>query len=300
MILFDSFTHIWILLLFMYLGLCSGIIFFSTSFLLEKTKIILLKPRENKTKNDTENYTKNNDESISNEVNKTETYNAKNINEENISKPLVQTINIEDSETQKIKIKNCKIEDCIEIKSVSNNDINKENKNRTGRKILSLFVFKKVGNGKENFKNNPSKKETTKNNKKNCKDNFHREQHSSKRSYKKAKDNEGKKAKEKRKNNFKLLILKLSQYFKKITLGFQRIKNRVINTSFITIKILVFLLVVTASYLINLHLNLGYLRIGFIIVFILFFCLAKTLIKLLANFIVNFYNYFKRKYKKQN
>ena len=48
--LFSSINHIWVLLLFIYLGLVSGLVFFGFSFLINKVEFFLLKPRKNLSK----------------------------------------------------------------------------------------------------------------------------------------------------------------------------------------------------------------------------------------------------------
>ncbi len=210
MILFSSFSHIWVLLLFMYLGLSSGIIFFSASIFLDKLKMFLLRPKQKKERK-IKSYL------IIKKDNKIEDNNFSNLNSSNNNEALTPN-----KKNRKLFHKN------------NNKNLNNSKQKKSHKKSQNIFLKVKLG------------------------------------------------------NFFKGLFLKLS-----------KIKGRVINTSFTIVKILVFLIIVVVSYLINLYLNMGYLRVGFVIVFVGCFMLAKSVIKMLAIYLVNFYNCFKRKLNKQ-
>ena len=67
---------------------------------------------------------------------------------------------------------------------------------------------------------------------------------------------------------------------------------------FKNLPILIFIACVVFSYLINLHLNFGHLRLIYVLIWTLFFFVSKTLCKILANYFLSFYNNFIKRIKK--
>lgn len=93
--------------------------------------------------------------------------------------------------------------------------------------------------------------------------------------------------------------------FKSIVKNFKKVKNSIsvlfkyiFLFVFKNLPIIIFIIVAVFSYLINLYLNFGHLRLIYVLIWILFFFISKTLCKILANYFLSFYNYFIKRIKK--
>lgn len=93
--------------------------------------------------------------------------------------------------------------------------------------------------------------------------------------------------------------------FKSFVKGLNKVKNSfiilfkyIILFMFKNVPIMIFIFVVSFSYLMNLYLNFGHLRIIYVLIWLLFFFISKTLCKILANYFLSFYNYFIKRIKK--
>lgn len=273
MILFSSFTHIWVLLLFLYLGLASGLVFFSFTFLLQKFRDFLLKPKQKKKENKQEASIK---------------YIAEEKNQKDVIENIAKTeyIGCEDGKDN-LELKILDNGSLINNKTKTSLDNSIENKKTKIKKFKDRNVFYNII-----FKKSKSSKQ--KNKKKSCffKKLFRRKQQN--------KENKNKQKYTLKKQFFLKIKKACMQVFKPLLAFFIKIRKIIINVSFTFFKVLVFLLVIVLSYIANLYLNFGFIRVGFVIVFCLAFFMSKSLINLLANFFINFYNYFIVKINKTN
>ncbi len=347
MILFSSFNHIYVLLLFLYLGLCSGLIYFATCFLLGKAKLFLLKPKkadeqlkgknnaelnQNNLQNENANKGEINAEKSIDEINENNFLEADATNQNNEIMPVNKTSNLNIDNVENSGVDNFQNE-------TDNNKINNEfNASKEFLEPLKNIELETISNN-SGFKDE-SKKQTknlqesqnvvnlkTKNVFKQCvkvfkfcffKKNDKVEKHTIHKSISTPKGKELKNNKEHKKSignkqqnklkkngifNFKKLKAKwknsVKVFFSKLNKAINKIKKPIIAVLETLIKIGLVLALVVVSYLINLHLNFGEVRLMFVVVFIASFCLAKSLLKLLAFYLTNFYNYFRRKLQKR-
>ena len=75
-------------------------------------------------------------------------------------------------------------------------------------------------------------------------------------------------------------------------------QNNIVKNIIKNLPILIFIISVVFSYLTNLHLNFGHLRLIYVLIWVLFFFISKTLCKILANYFLSFYNIFIKRIKK--
>lgn len=80
--------------------------------------------------------------------------------------------------------------------------------------------------------------------------------------------------------------------------GFLDLFKYIVLFIFKNLPILIFIISVVFSYLTNLHLNFGHLRLIYVLIWVLFFFISKTLCKILANYFLSFYNIFIKRIKK--
>lgn len=146
--LFSSVNHIGVLLLFIYLGLVSGLVFFFANFLVNKLKDFLLRTKEKKvaleeSKTKEENDTLQKDETQKNNEIKEETKTQeKDKKQEGKQK---RKINLVKEKTKKIKIKNNKIILFLsKIWKRKSNEQKLKRKPKTHKNYVVIF-FKKIG-----------------------------------------------------------------------------------------------------------------------------------------------------------
>lgn len=88
------------------------------------------------------------------------------------------------------------------------------------------------------------------------------------------------------------------KFFEKAKQSIKKISNYILYVFYKSFPILSFIACVFFTYLINLYLNFGHLRLIYVLIWVLFFFVGKTLCKLLANYFLCFYNYFIKRIKK--
>lgn len=103
------------------------------------------------------------------------------------------------------------------------------------------------------------------------------------------------KGKNKRKNNIlKIIYIK----FKKLKSFLFKNAKKIICLILKILPVLVFINCIVFSYLVNLKLNFGYLRLVYVFIWFIFFIVSKTLCKIVANYFMSFYNYFIKRINK--
>lgn len=294
MILFSSFTHVYVLMLFLYLGLCCGLIFFVSCRLLNQLKVFIL--TKNKIKKESCDESKlDNSKSESDNATKSLLESSSLLNYNNKQNREVKN-NLTSDLINDLKQNNL-VEEFIELPDTNFevlSSTNSEDIVTSGKEIAESSNYPvKTSNLVSSNTIQKSISLPLKDSKKSKKNKHNKKLLNIKKSKKE-------KPKKQKLSNFKKVKNKLQLTFKEFGNFLNKVKVPLVKVSEIIIKICLIFALLVGSYLINLHLNFGEIRFMFIIIFIVSFFMAKSLLNLLAFYFTNFYNYFRKKLSKHH
>lgn len=302
MILFSTLTQPYVLMLFCYLGLSCGIIFFIVSWVFSRfPKQDILKSKIEKFFTLRTNQNKKINKKVKNfgfkkldcKLNDNEEQNERKKLSQNLKCSLNDIVLLTNSQENNTFFKDTKIELIdntnkrdIKDKTSNNNSLKNQNKHDNLYQNKNQDTKQKINNKnldkQEKIKlRQQAKREKLQQKAKEKQLRFQKRQQQKQKKLLKKQENKQKNAIRKQKLKQKLIVI-----ITKICIIFSKI-----------IKFVVFFSLIITCFYINLQINYGEINIISILVFVLSFFLARYFLKLLAKFLVNFYNIIIRRKK---